>query len=364
MAPVSGPDDPHHPNQEHPMTGSTTHLPARLRAGRGRIAARALTATLLAATTALAACGSDSDDTAKTPAASTPATTATQSSGTVIAKDDANSGKTITLGSKNFTEQKVLGEVYAEALEAAGYTVKREFNLGDEKTALKALKGGQIDAYPEYTGTALGSFFNVSGDKLPHEAQAAYELVKTDFEKDGIAALPPTPFTDSNEVAVTEATAKKYNLTNISDLASVASKLKIYGSPECRSRNDCLKGLQDTYGLKFKSFTPVDLSLRHEVLTSGKADVSIVFTTDPQIARDKLVLLKDDKQLFPPYNSTVLIEKKTLIDLGDGFAKTIALVNTKLDANVVQELNAKVDLDKKTPEDAAKSYLSDFGFVQ
>jgi osmoprotectant transport system substrate-binding protein len=347
------------------MTGSTPHLPARLRAGRGRIAARALTATLLAATTALAACGSDSsDDSAKAPAASTPATTATQSSGTVIAKDAANDGKTITLGSKNFTEQKVLGEVYAEALEAAGYTVKREFNLGDEKTALKALKGKQIDAYPEYTGTALGSFFKVSGDKLPHDAGAAYDLVKTDFAKEGITALPPTPFTDSNEVAVTQATATKYNLTNISDLAPVASELKIYGSPECRSRNDCLKGLEDTYGLKFKSFTPVDLALRHEVLTSGKADVSIVFTTDPQIARDKFVLLKDDKQLFPPYNSTVLTRDEVITDLGPGFEKTIALVNTKLDAKVVQELNAKVDLDKKTPEDAAKSYLTDFGFVQ
>lgn len=258
----------------------------------------------------------------------------------------------------------MLGEVYAQSLEAAGYTVKREFNLGDEKTALKALEGKQIDAYPEYTGTALGSFFNVAGDDVPKDPTEAYNLVKTNFEKDSITALPPTPFTNSNEVAVTQATATKYKLTNISDLAPVAGELNIYGSPECRSRNDCLKGLQDTYGLKFKKFTPVDVALRHTVLTDGKADVSIVFTTDPQIARDKFVLLGDDKSIFPPYNSTVLVRDDVLTDVGADFAKTIELANTKLDAQVIQELNAKVDLDKESPEAAAKSYLSQFGFVQ
>lgn len=338
------------PRGQHPSARRRRRLTTVLAAG----------ALLAGAGLGLAACGSD-DDAASSGSSSS---SGQSSSSTAIVKNDANAKTTITLGSKNFTEQQVLGEVYAQALEAAGYTVKREFNLGDEKTALAALKGGQISAYPEYTGTALGSFFGLAGDKIPKDPQEAYELVKTDIAKDDITALPPTPFTSSNEVAVTEATAKEYSLTNISDLKPVASKLALFGSPECRTRLDCLKGLEDVYGLEFKSFTPVDLSLRHTVLGNGKADVSIVFTTDPQNARDKLVLLKDDQGMFPPYNSTLLVRDDVITEAGPDLAKTIELVNTKLDAKAVQELNAKKDLDKESAAEAAKSYLTSFGFVQ
>ncbi len=322
--------------------------------------ARTLTALALAAAPfGLAACGDDEKDTSSKSGGSTPA-----ASTTAITKNDANSAITITLGSKNFTEQQVLGEVYAQSLEAAGYTVKRDFGQGDEKAALKALQAQEIDAYPEYTGTALGSFFEVPGDEIPKDPTEAYNLVQTNFEKEGIAALQPTPFTSSNEVAVTKETAAKNSLVNISDLANVDQDFTLYGSPECRSRIDCLKGLEDVYGLKFKKFTPVDISLRHEVLTSGKADVSIVFTTDPQIARDGFVLLKDDKKMFPPYNSTLLARQDVIEKAGPDFEKTINLVNTKLDNAVIQELNAKKDIDKESAADAAKSYLTEFGFVQ
>jgi osmoprotectant transport system substrate-binding protein len=340
------------------MIRSTLPSPAR-RSTTRRALSRSLAAIAIVATTTLAACGSDDDTSADK--ASTPVAAAAG-----ITKNADNASKTVTVGSKNFTEQQVLGEVYAQALEAAGYTVKREFNLGDEKTALKALKGGQIDGYPEYTGTALGSFFNVSGDKVPKDENDAYELLKSKFEAegDGIVALTPTPFTSSNEVAVTKETAAKYNLTNISDLQKVAPQLTLYGSPECRSRLDCLKGLEDVYGLQFKKFTPVDVSLRHEVLDNKKADVSIVFTTDPENARGDVVLLKDDKGMFPPYNPTFLTTQKAIDEFGPDYVKTIELVNTKLDDKVIQELNAKKDLDKDTAAVAAQSYLSQFGFVQ
>ncbi len=341
--------------------GTTVQLPALPSRRRSRRAglARTLTALALVATPlGLAACGDDEESSSTKPAATTAA------SSTAIAKNDANAATTITLGSKNFTEQQVLGEVYAQSLEAAGYTVKRDFGQGDEKAALGALKAKEIDAYPEYTGTALGSFFEVPGDEIPKDPTQAYELVQTNFEKEGISALSPTPFTSSNEVAVTKETADKFGLTNISDLAKVDDQLTLYGSPECRSRIDCLKGLEDVYGLEFKKFTPVDISLRHEVLTSGKADVSIVFTTDPQIARDGFVLLKDDKTMFPPYNSTLLVRQDVLEKAGPDLEKTIDLVNAKLDNAVIQELNAKKDLDKQTAADAAKSYLTEFGFVQ
>ena len=195
---------------------------------------------LLVASLALAACGDDDDDDG-----GGGADTAAQEESGGIQRDEANAGTTITVGSKNFTEQKVLGEIYAQALGAAGYTVEKQLNLGDEKTALAALEGGDIDAYPEYTGTALLSFFGVQADKLPKDPNAAYEQAREGFAEKNLTAFEPTPFTSSNEVAVTKETAEENNLTTISDLESVAGEFTLYGSPECRQRLDCLLGLQE-----------------------------------------------------------------------------------------------------------------------
>lgn len=304
----------------------------------------------------LAACGDDEES-------GSSETTATQAESTAITNNPDNAKTEITVGSKNFTEQKVLGEIYAQALTAAGYTVETELNLGDEKTALKALEDGQIDGYPEYTGTALLSFFEVPADKLPTDPAAAYDQVKADFAKDGITAFPPTPFTSSNEVAVTKETAEKLGLENISDLKGQEGDLTLYGSPECRQRRDCLLGLEEVYGLDFGKFTPVDIAQRHEVLKSGDADVSIVFTTDPQNKRDGFVLLKDDKGMFPPYNSTFLVRDETVQEAGPDLEATIEKVNENLNAEVMQELNARVDLDKETPKQAAAGYLQQFNLV-
>ena len=152
-------------------------------------------------------------------------------------------------------------------------------------------------------------------------------------------------------------------MTKISDLKAKAGQLTLYGSPECRTRLDCLLGLEKVYGLKFKKFVPVDIDQRHEVLTSGQADVSIVFTTDPQIKRNNEVLLQDDKGMFPPYNSTFLMKKSTADAAGPDLAATIAAVNKNLTADVMQELNARVDLDKDTPEQAAQAYLKQFKLI-
>jgi osmoprotectant transport system substrate-binding protein len=297
---------------------------------------------------------------------STPTPTATAAAGSgKIAKNAANAKVSLTIGSKNFTEQQVLGQVFAQGLAAAGYTVKTDLNLGDQDTALKALKGGQIDAYPEYTGTALLAFFGKTADQLPKDPQAAYQEAAQGFaaEKPPLVAFPPTPFTSSNEVAVTSATAQKYGLKNISDLSKVAGKLKLYGSPECRKRLDCLLGLQRVYHLHFKSFTPVAIPQRHTVLTSGRADVSIVFTTDPQIKREGEVLLHDDRGMFPPYNSTLVARKDVADKAGPDLEKTVKLLQEQLTAENMQELNARVDLDKKSPAEVAKEYLQETGLV-
>jgi osmoprotectant transport system substrate-binding protein len=198
---------------------------------------------------------------------------------------------------------------------------------------------------------------------LPKDPAAAYDEVKSRFTEDGITAFPPTPFTSSNEVAVTQETAQRLGLKTISDLSGKSQDLVLYGSPECRGRDDCLRGLQNVYGLRFKRFVPVDIAQRHEVLTNGDADVSIVFTTDPQISRNREVLLEDDKGMFPPYNSTFLMKTEVADKAGPDLQKTIDAVNKNLTARVMQELNARVDLDKETPEEAARDYLQQFDLV-
>ena len=314
---------------------------------------------LLVAALAVAGCGDDDDSDTGNGSADT----SQDASSSQIQKNDKNSSTKVTIGSKNFTEQKVLGEIYAQALAAAGYDVTTQLNLGDEKTALKALEGGEISAYPEYTGTALLSFFGVTADKLPNDEATAYEEAKAGFAKKNLTALPPTPFVSSNEVAVTKATADKLSLKTISDLEGKSQDLTLYGSPECRQRLDCLLGLEQVYGLKFKKFVPVDIALRHEVLKKGQADVSIVFTTDPQNKREGFVLLEDDKGMFPPYNSTLVVRNDVLEKAGPDFAKTVDMVSKGLTDEVMQELNARVDLDKETPEAVAGAYLEESGLV-
>jgi osmoprotectant transport system substrate-binding protein len=317
---------------------------------------------LLACTAVVVACGDDEDTEGGGTTTSTTEEPADSSAGQ-IQSNDANSAVELTIGSKNFTEQKVLGEIYAQGLAAAGYTIKTDLNLGDENTALAAVKGGEISAYPEYTGTALLSFFDKQADELPKDPQAAFEEAKAGFEAEGLTAFPPTPFTSSNEVAVTQETADELGLTTISDLEGKSQDLTLFGSPECRQRLDCLLGLQEVYGLEFKKFTPVDIAQRHEVLTSGRADVSIVFTTDPQIQREQEVLLEDDKGMFPPYNSTLVMKQETAEQAGPDLEKTIALIQEELTDENMQELNARVDLDKKDPATVAKEYLTETGLI-
>ena len=318
-------------------------------------------AAVLALAFGVAACGGDDNESGGSASSSTPSTSTEQAA--AIKHNDANAKTTITVGSKNFTEQKVLGEIYAQAFQAAGYSVKTALNLGDEKTALKAVNTNQISGYPEYTGTALLSFLKVPAKDIPTDENEAYQQVKSGMAKDGIEAFPPTPFTSSNEVGLLKKKADELGVTKISDLKDKAGQLTLYGSPECRTRLDCLLGLEQVYGLKFKKFTPVDIDQRHEVLTSGQADLSIVFTTDPQIKRNDEVLLQDDKNMFPPYNSTFLMKKSVADAAGPDLAATIDAVNKNLTADVMQELNARVDLDKDTPEQAAQAYLKQFKLI-
>src|SRR4051812_3907739 len=310
----------------------------------------------LAGAVLVAACGDDSNDNGSSGGGS---------NGKLIESKSSNGDVTVKVGSKNFTEEFILGEIDAQALEAAGYKVKRDLNLGSEQIAFKALKNGNIDGYPEYTSTALTSFFGKKVTDIPSDANQAVDDAQTDFSKVGLIAFAPTPFTSANAVGMLKKRADQLGVTKVSDLKGKSQNLTLYGSPECRQRSDCLLGLEQDYGLKFKKFVPVDIGLRYEVLDKKQADLSIIFTTDAQLStRHDVVTLTDDKHVFPPGNAIFVARKSVVDKAGPDMQKTIELVQQGLSLQVMRELNARVDVDRETPKQAAREYLRESGYIK
>jgi osmoprotectant transport system substrate-binding protein len=304
----------------------------------------------------IAACGDDDDDDGGGGGGG---------GGDKIVSNPDNGKVNLTIGSKNFTEQIILGEIYAQALEAAGYSVDTALNLGSEQVALQAVKDGEISGYGEYTSTALTSFFNAAPEDVPGNPQQAYQQSKAEFEKEGLTAFPPTPFASANAVGTLKKTADDLGLKNVSDLEGQSQDLTLYGSPECRQRVDCLVGLEDGYGLQFKKFTPVDIGLRYTVLDKGQADLSILFTTDAQLSADadKYVILEDDQKIFPAGNVIFVTPQNVVNEAGPDYEKTITQVQSGLTVPVMQELDARVDIDRQQPADVARQYLQESGYI-
>ena len=310
----------------------------------------------------LVACGDDGGG-EEEPASTQGASPVEDDLSGAIVRNRNNARVSLTVGSKNFTEQKVLGELYAQGLEAAGYRVERQLDLGDEQAAQQALRADRIDGYPEYTGTALLSLCDRPTSEIPKDPQQAWEDARLCLADRGQTAFAPTPFNSANEVGVKNTTARRFGLKTISDLREVAGQFTLYGSPECRRRADCLPGLEEVYGLRFKEFRVVDVDRRHEPLRRGGPIASIVFTTDPQILREGIVLLEDDRGMFPPYNSTFLVRDEVADAAGRDLSRTIQQIELGLTDETMQELNARVDLDRQTPEIVAREYLRESGLV-
>jgi glycine betaine/choline ABC-type transport system substrate-binding protein len=287
-------------------------------------------------------------------------------SANLIQSNPDNSGVQLTVGSKNFTEQLILGEIYAQGLEAAGYSVSKDLNLGSEQVALQALEAGEISGYPEYTSTALTSFFDLAPEDVPSDPNQATEDTRAQFEQRGLVAFAPAPFNSANAVGLLKERADELGVTTVSDLEGQSQDLALFGSPECRQRVDCLVGLEDGYGLQFQSFTPVDIEQRYPVLDSGQADLSILFTTDAQLSAqaDKYVILEDDQGVFPAGNPVFVASQAAVDEAGPDFQATVEKVQEGLTLEVMQELNARVDLDREQPAAVATQYLRESGYIE
>ena len=306
------------------------------------------------------ACGDDDDD--KGDGGGGGGTSAEQ----VIETDPANAGKRITVGSKNFTEQFILGEIYAQALQAGGFKVKKELNLGSEQIAYKALKSGQVDGYPEYTGTSLTSFFGVKTKDVPRDPDEAFALAKQKYAAQKITALPRTSFENTYKLTTTKAKQKDLlkGAKTISDVAKLpnADDLRVVGFPECRQRVDCFVGLKQVYGFSPKF---ISTTSKYQPLDRDQADLSMgSFSTDGELTLGKYAVLDDDKKLFPPYNISFGIRNEALSRIGAAGREILERVQKPLTVEAMQELNSRVDLDKQTPKQVAAAYLREEGFVK
>jgi osmoprotectant transport system substrate-binding protein len=260
----------------------------------------------------------------------------------------------ITMGAKNFTEEFVLGELYAQALRAQGYSVKLKSNIGSSEIIDKALTSGQIDMYPEYTGTIVSTLGKAS--RLPRSEEATYRDAKRFEEKRGFTVLDRTPFFDADGLAVLPQYAQRNGLRTIADLKKVGRFT--YGAPpENRTRFNGLKGMQQAYGLKNINFKPLAIGLQYPALDAGKIDVAAIFTTDAKLAGGKYSVLEDTEGIFGFQNVTPVVSKKVLEAEGPEFERTLNAVSAKLTNQAMQSMNAAVDIDKKKPADVARAFL-------
>lgn len=261
----------------------------------------------------------------------------------------------VKIGSKNFTEQFVVAEIYAQALEKAGVEVERRLNLGATLVAHTALTNGEIDLYPEYTGTALAAV--VKGD-LSGSADKIYGEVKGYYEKNlKLTLLEPTKINNGYAIITLPETAEKFKLKTLTDLGPVSKDLTFGAEAGFGERKDGLPGLKQVYGIEFKEFKIfAKLGIRYSALTNKDLDVSYGFATDWQISENKLVVLADDKNLFPPYYLVPVVRQDTLAK-NPKIAEVLNKISPLLNNENMRELNAKIDRDKEEPADVAEEFL-------
>src|SRR5215471_16768771 len=266
----------------------------------------------------------------------------------------------VRVGSKNFTEQFILGELYAQALEASGIKTEKKFNLGGTLIAHKALEEKQIDLYPEYTGTIL---LAVLKQESMTDAKAVYDKVKSEYAAKGLVVLNQAPVNNTYVLVVRSDTADKYKLETDSDLAKVAKELKLGAGPEFRDRKDGLPGLKEKYAMEFKEDLQLAIGLRYQALKNDQIQVVNGYSTDGMIAAMKLKRLKDDKGLWPPYY-VVPVVRKEVLDANPKIADVLNRTSAMLDESSMAEMNYKVDGEKMEPKDVARDFLKAKGVVK
>jgi osmoprotectant transport system substrate-binding protein len=286
----------------------------------------------------------------------------------------------IRVGSKDFPESIIIGEIYALLLENAGLSVERKLNLGGTVVAQEALLSGDLDVYPEYTGTGLLVVLGASLSDVPglsgtpsagtpaatDPSVAVYDYVKAQYkDKYDLVWLDQSPMNDTQALAVTKDFATEHNLTTISDLGALASSVDVvFSAPvDFEGRDDGLKGLQAVYGDFPAKVNGVAPGIKYQALVDGDANVVLAFSTDAEIGFNDLVVLEDDKNLWPPYHVAPVVRQAAL-DANPGIADALNAVAQLITTEVQIGLNGQVvGDDQKKPEDVAKAFLQEQGLI-
>lgn len=301
-----------------------------------RAIAIAVLALLLAALS-LGACGGGAD-------VATPSVTRTNPA-----------GPPIRIGTKDFTEEFILGELYSQALEAKGFDVELKSNIGSSEITHQALGNGKLDMYPEYVGTLLSEVANVT--QRPTSPDGAYQLARDFEEKHGFTLLATTPFSDSEALAVKPSFAARHGVRSLTDLGGLKPRPKIGAPGEFQARFEGLIGLRKVYGLRNPSFKPLDFNQRYPSLDQGRVHVVAVFTTERQLSGGRYVVLKDPKGLFATQHVAPIISKKVLAAHGPRLRAVIDAVSKKLTTAAMRRMNGAVDIDKRAPRAVAAEFL-------
>ncbi|HEY7875639.1 MAG TPA: ABC transporter substrate-binding protein [Actinomycetota bacterium] len=304
----------------------------------------ALGATLLALSLFAAACGSGESD---------------ENGGTDAGGGDEAKGS-LTVGAVGFAENQIVAEMYAQVLENAGYEVNRQVDLKSREILQPAMRDGEVDVAPEYTGSLL--LFLDPDATPPSDGAAGVEANNELLAEYEMTMLEPSEANDTNGFFVTQETADEHGLTTTSDLAPVAGDLTLGGPPECPERPFCIPGLEDTYGITFGEFRPLDVGgpLTVAALKKGEIDVALLFTTSSAIEANGFVTLEDDKGLQPAEAITPVIRDDAN---SDEVTSLLNEVSAALTTEAMIELNSQVELEHEDAADVAQGFLEEEGLL-
>lgn len=266
----------------------------------------------------------------------------------------------VVVASKPFGESYLLAEMFAQLLEHDGIAVDRRFGFGATELAWRALEGGQIDVYPEYTGTGL---LAILGQPPVNDPREAFRIVSREMERRaGARWLPPLGFENSYAIAVRRETAERLGLATLSDLARVANQLTAGFTPDFIGRADGLAGLADDYQLAFKDVRSLLSAVKYRALADGAVDIIDGYATDGLIARYDLVVLRDDRRFFPPYEAAALVGRR-VVDAMPEVTASLTRLSGMLDDATMRRLNARIETDGETPTSVARDALRDLALL-
>jgi len=267
----------------------------------------------------------------------------------------------IVLGSKNFSEETLLGQLYGQALKVKGFPVTYKPSIGSSELIDTAITSGKINVYPEYTGIIALDLAKVKN--APKSAAATYQAAKKFEETRGLTLLDPTPFADTDTFTMLTSTAQKDGVTKMSDLSKLPS-FSYAGYPECQTRITCILGMKQIYGLKHIKFVQLGTISVYTLLDEHKVDGGDGFSTDPQQLQSKYTALVDDKHIFGFQNVAPVVKQSLLSGPGGALLKqTLNDVSAKLTLKAMQQMNKAVVIDKQSVASVAKTFLQANGLA-